>query len=253
MYPILFEVGNFSVESYWVFMILGFILGGIIIYWQAKRKNLNSHKAMYLTIIAITSGFIGSRLGYVLLNFSSYQKDLLKIFQFWKGGFSWQGGFIAAFLIVLLILKNNKEEIGKWLDIIIFGVLLGHSIGRIGCFLQGCCYGITTNVPWAIKNLSLGDNLFRHPTQLYEASSYFLIFLLLYFYSKKIKLKNGSLFFIGTTFHSTARFVIEYFRFDTDFIYQGKIWYFTLAHAQLTALIIITISLFILLKINRKR
>lgn len=234
-------------------MILGFILGGTIVYWQAKRKDLNSYKAIYLTIIVIISGLIGSRLSYVLLNFSSYQKDLLKILQFWKGGFSWQGGFIAAFLIVLLILKNNKKEIGKWLDIIIPGVLVGHSIGRIGCFLNGCCYGITTNVPWAIKNLSLNDNLLRHPTQLYESFSYFLIFVLLYFYSKKTKLKSGSLFFIGATFHSLARFIIEYSRYDIDFIYQGNVWYTTLNYAQLTALAIITVSLLILFKINYQK
>lgn len=232
-------------------MILGFILGGVIIYWQAKKKNLDSYKAKNLIIVTIISGFVGSRLGYIFLNFSSYQKDLLKILQFWKGGFSWQGGFIAAFLIVLLILKNNKKEIGKWLDVIIFGMLLGHSIGRIGCFLEGCCYGVITNVPWAIKNLSLGDNLLRHPTQLYEMLSYLLIFLLIYFYSKKIRLKNGSLFFIGTMLHSLARFVIEYFRYNTDFIYQGKIWWTILSYSQLTALIIIILSLFILLKINR--
>lgn len=253
MHPILFRVGNFSVESYWVFMILGIMIGGIVIYWQAKRKNLNSHKAIYLIIIAIISAFIGSRLSYVLLNLNSYQKDLLKIFQFWKGGFSWQGGFIIAFLIIFLILKNDKENLGKWLDAGILGILIGHSIGRIGCFLNGCCYGITTNVPWAIKNLSLNDGLLRHPTQLYEAFSYFLIFLLLYSYAKKIKLKNGSLFFIGTTLHSLARFIIEYFRFNIDFIYQSEVWCFTLTHAQLTALIIIIISFFILLKINRKK
>jgi phosphatidylglycerol:prolipoprotein diacylglycerol transferase len=50
------------------------------------------------------------------------------------------------------MLKNNKKEIGKWLDAVIFGVLLGHAIGRIGCFLQGCCYGITTNIPWANRH-----------------------------------------------------------------------------------------------------
>lgn len=254
MHPILFEVGNFSVESYWAFMVLGFIIGGIVVYWQAKKKNLDPQKAKYLIIITIISAFIGSRLGYVFLNFNSYQKDLLKILRFWKGGFSWQGGFIVAFLITFfLVLKNNKENLGKWCDSYILGILIGHSIGRIGCFLNGCCYGITTNLPWAIKNLSLGDNLLRHPTQLYEAFSYFLIFLLLYFYSKKTKLKNGSLFFIGTTFHSLARFIIEYFRYNKDFIYQGKIWYFTLTPAQLTALIIIIISLFILFKINRKQ
>ncbi len=230
-------------------MALGFIIGGIVVYLEAKNKNLNPHKARNLILITIISAFIGSRLGYVFLNFNSYQKDLLKILRFWKGGFSWQGGFIVAFLIVLLILKNNREKIGKWLDVIIFGMLLGHSIGRIGCFLNGCCYGIITNVPWAIKNLSLGDNLLRHPTQLYEAFSYLLIFVLLYFYFKEIKLKNGSLFFIGTAFHSLARFIIEYFRYNEDFICQGKIWYLTLTYAQLTALIIIIISFLILFKL----
>jgi len=235
-------------------MILGFIIGGIIVYLETRSKNLNPHKARNLILITIISAFIGSRLGYVLLNFNSYQKDLLKIFQFWKDGFSWQGGFIVAFLITFfLVLKNNKKNLGKWCDSYILGILIGHSIGRIGCFLNGCCYGITTNVPWAIKFPSLGDNLLRHPTQLYEAFSYFLIFLLLYFYSKKIKLKNGSLFFIGTIFHSLARFITEYFRYHRDFIYQEKIWYFTFTHAQLTALIIITISLLILSKINSRR
>ncbi len=253
MYPVLFKVGNFSMESYWVFMVLGFILGGIVIYWQAKRKNLNSYKAIYVIITTIISAFIGSRLGYVLLNFNSYQKDLLKILQFWKGGFSWQGGFIFSLLVMLLILKNDKKNLGKWLDAGILGILIGHSIGRIGCFLNGCCYGVVTNVPWAIKFPNLGDNLLRHPTQLYEAFSYFLIFLLLYFYLKKIKFKNGSLFFIGATLHSLSRFIIEYFRYHTDFIYQEKIWYFILTHAQLTALIIIIISLLILFKINYKR
>jgi len=250
MYPILFKVGNFSVKSYWVFMVLGFILGGIVIYWQAKRKNLNSHKAIYLIIITIISGFIGSRLGYVLLNFNSYQKDLIKILKFWRGGFSWQGGFIFSLLAILLILRSDKKNLGKWLDAIIFGTLVGYSIGRIGCFLNGCCYGIVANAPWAIKFPSLGDNLLRHPTQLYAVFCSFLIFLLLYFYSKKTKLKNGSLFFIGVAFHSLVRFIIEYFRFNTNFIYQGKIWYVTLSYAQLTSLIIIIISLLILFKIN---
>ncbi|MGE4555147.1 MAG: prolipoprotein diacylglyceryl transferase [Candidatus Paceibacterota bacterium] len=252
MYPILFKVGDFSVESYWVFMILGIIIGGVVTYWQAKRKNLNSHKAIYLIIITVISGFIGSRLSYVLLNFNSYQKDLLKIFKFWKGGFSWQGAFILGFLTLLWFLKNDKENLGKWLDSMIFGMLLGHSIGRIGCFLHGCCYGIATNVPWAIQFPNLGDNLLRHPTQLYESLSYLLIFLLFCFYSQKIKLKNGSLFFIGTTLHSLARFIIEYFRYNEDFIYQGEIWYTTLTYAQLTALIIIIFSLLTLFKINNQ-
>jgi len=234
-------------------MILGFIIGGIIVYLETKNKNLNPHKAKILILITIISAFVGSRLGYVFLNFNSYQNNLIKILQFWRGGFSWQGGFIAAFLIIFLILKNDRENLGRWFDAGILGILMGHSIGRIGCFLEGCCYGITTNIPWAIKNPSLGDNLLRHPTQLYESLSYLLIFFLLIYYSQKTKLKNGSLFFIGGILHSLARFIIEYFRYNEDFIYQGKTWFTILSYAQLTALIIIGISFFILFKINYKK
>jgi len=253
MYPTLFKLGNFSIKSYWAFMILGVILGGVVICWQAKKQNLNFHRAIHLIIITIISGFIGSRLGHVFLNFNFYQKDLVKILQFWKGGLSWQGAFIFGFLAILWFLRNDKKNLGKWLDVIILGMLLGHSIGRIGCFLHGCCYGRVSNVPWAIKFPILGDNLLRHPTQLYESFGYLLIFLLLYFYSQRIRLKNGSLFFIGAIFHSLARFIIEYFRYNTDFIYQGKIWYSTLSYAQLTDLVVIIIGLFILFKINYKK
>lgn len=274
MYPILIQIGSFSLKSYWFFMILGIILGGIFVFWQIK-KNFDSYKAkdiIRIITITILGGFIGSRILYVFLNLDFYQKDLLRIFQFWKGGLSWQGGFVAGFLVFILMLKNNKKEIGKWLDAVIFGVLLGHAIGRIGCFLQGCCYGITTNIPWAIQNPSLGDGLLRHPTQLYESFGYFLIFLLLYSYSKniysnkenkglnsitqksqspkKIQLKDGSLFFIGSFLHSFIRFIVEYFRYNKDFIYQGSTWYTTISYAQFMALFIMIFSVFILLRIN---
>lgn len=253
MHPILFQFRNFTVESYWFFMILSFIAAGVIVFWQAKKQNLDLNKAKYLIITTIISGFIGARIVYVFLNFSRYQKDPLRILQFWKGGLSWQGAFLIGFLVLILLLKDNRKKAGKWFDAIIFGVLLGHSIGRIGCFLEGCCYGITTNIFWAIKNPSLGDDLLRHPTQLYEVFGYLAIFLLLYFYSKKNKLKDGSLFFIGTILHSSIRFIVEYFRYNRDFICQGNTWYGTLSYAQFTALIIIIISFLILLGINHKK
>jgi phosphatidylglycerol:prolipoprotein diacylglycerol transferase len=252
MRPILIQIGNFSLESYWFFMALGIIIGGIFIFWEAKKRNLDLQKIKCLIIAAIISGFIGARLFYVFLNFSRYQKNPIRIIQFWNGGFSWQGAFITGVSVILLILRNNKKEAGKYLDVMIFGVLLGHSIGRIGCFLHGCCYGILTNVFWAIENPVLGDHLLRHPTQLYEAFGYLLVFLLLYFYSKKTKFKDGSIFFIGTFLHSFVRFIVEYFRYNTDFIYQGNTWSSTLSYAQLMALFIMVISFLILLKIDTK-
>jgi len=252
MYPILFQFNNFTIEFYWLFMILGIAIGGIVFLKQAKRKNLNSHKAKYITIVTIISGFIGARICYVLLNLNFYLKDPLRMFYFWKGGFSWQGAFIIGTLAFIIFLRTKQENIKQWLDALIFGILSGHAIGRIGCFLHGCCYGIITNVPWAINFPSLGDNFLRHPTQLYEAFSYFIILLCLYFYSNKAKLRDGSLFLIGSIIQSFARFFIEYFRYNIGFIFQGNAWYNTLSYAQFASLIIIIIGILILIKINKR-
>jgi len=233
-------------------MVLGIAIGGMVFLKQVGRKNLNVKKAKYVTIVTIISGFVGARICSVLLNLHLYLKDPLRIFCFWKGGFSWQGAFIIGTLVFIIFLRINKENIKKWLDALIFGILLGHAIGRIGCFLHGCCYGIITNVPWAINFPSLRNNFLRHPTQLYEAFSYFIIFLSLYSYSNKTKLRDGSLFFIGSIIQSFARFFIEYFRYNTGFIFQGNTWYSTLSYAQFASSIIMILSILILIKINKE-
>jgi phosphatidylglycerol:prolipoprotein diacylglycerol transferase len=231
MHPILFKVGNLSIESYWVFMILGFIMGGIVVYLETKNKGLASRKARNLIFITIISAFIGSRLGYVFLNFSSYQKDLLKILLFWKGGFSWQGGFIVAFLITsFLIFKNDKKNPGKWFDSYVLGILIGHSIGRIGCFLNGCCYGHITSLPWGVVFPAV-DSFHRHPTQLYASGAALIIFFLLRVL-KRYKFFDGFVFVLFIIFYGVYRFIVEFYRIEEPFL--GF-----MTQAQLASLILI--------------
>jgi len=133
-------------------------------------------------------------------------------------GLVFHGGFIGGLLAVTLYIKKNKLN---WLavsDWVAPYLALGHSIGRIGCFLVGDCYGKVSNLPWAISFPSgIPPTLERvHPTQLYETFIYFLIFLTLYNYRKKTKVKGMTmiqyLFLAGI-----ARFVIEFYRVNPKY------------------------------------
>jgi phosphatidylglycerol:prolipoprotein diacylglycerol transferase len=253
MFPIL-KINGGAVESFWVLYVLSFIIGGIIFFSQAKKNNLSLKKAICLIILIAVASLAGSRLGYVLLNLKEFIANPLKIIFFWKGGLTSFGGIILAIGVSYVFLKKQKEPLGKWFDLGMISFLVGHSIGRIGCFLEGCCYGLPSQAPWAIKFPSLNDGIPRHPTQLYESFGYLISFLIVLIINKKIKIKNGSIFFIGLALHETVRFIVEYFRSNDIFLFHGNNWYNTLTAAQSLNLLFIVFSLlaFVFLNQNNK-
>lgn len=175
---------------------------------------------------------VGARIYYVLQHLSYYRENILEIFYFWQGGLSMYGGVIAAFLILLLFLKNEKvKKRWQWLDAFGIGLLLGSAIGRIGCFLNGCCFGEKCGLPWGIENEFLNDGIFRHPTQLYEAIFYFLAFAVVFLitslpageagkWGKRIAV--GTVFFLSIFLQSLVRFIVEFFRYSDSFIGSFK-------------------------------
>ena len=255
MHRVLFTLGPLTFYSYGFFVSLGFILGASIFFKQAKKRGLNTSKIYDIIIYSIISGLIGARLAYILTHLGEYH-NILDIFKLWQGGLSFYGGLILAILVGFLILR--KENLGKWFDAGIFALLSGMAVGRIGCFLNGCCFGQPTNFPWGIiyPPGTFATQIYSstpvHPTQLYESFGYTLSFIILLYLSKRIKMFNGALFFIGLIFHSTVRFVVEYFRYNILFVFKTNNWYNTLSLWQLVCLLIIITSLVIIIKSKRK-
>jgi len=211
--PVAIEI--FSLEIRWY--SLSYILGIIIGWYLAKKflvtTNIREKFDDYITYLIIGL-IIGGRLGYVIFyNTEYYLNHFFDIFKIWQGGMSFHGGVIGIILASLIFSKKNNDNVFKYLDVVALVSPIGIFFGRIANFINSELYGYETSLPWAVKFIKI-DNLFRHPSQIYEAilEGVILFLLLMFFWSKeKFKLpgKLSSLFLI---FYSFFRFITEYYR-----------------------------------------
>jgi phosphatidylglycerol:prolipoprotein diacylglycerol transferase len=199
-----------------VFIALGVLISIIL----AAKKD----KRVYdLAFYAVLFSLIGARLFYVIEN-----NAFLDFYKFWNGGLSWYGALIGGFLGVLYYTKKNKLDLWKYASELSPYLALGIGIGRIGCFFNGCCYGIKSNLPWAVYYL--GE--LRHPTQLYLSAHGFLMFFTL----RKIKNNQFAWFLI---LYAIGRFLIDFLR-----VYGTK--YYGLALSQIISIFIFLIGIILL-------
>lgn len=187
-------------------------------YFFSRLKNfpLKSSVGADFLLVLLVFGIIGARLFYVFYQEPDfYLKSPKEILHLWNGGFVFYGGFVFAFLFGGLFLKIKKQNIKLWLDVSAPVAAFSYGLGRIACFLNGCCYGDITTHFWGIKLPQLPG--LRHPTQIYAVIYELIIWCVLIILERKIKFyKNnvGSLFFTWLLFHGLGRILMEYFRAD---------------------------------------
>jgi phosphatidylglycerol---prolipoprotein diacylglyceryl transferase len=251
MHPDLFSIGPLTLHTYGLFIAIGFIMGLLIAIRIGKRYGLDSQKIMDMGFLLIISGVIGSRIVYVLMNFSLYSKNPLDIFKLWQGGLVFSGGLLAAVIVFFFYIRHHKLNVLQIGDIWAPAAVIGQAMGRIGCFMAGCCYGRPTNVPWRVifKNpASIAPlNIPLHPTQLYDAMSNLIIFIVLMILTAKKKF-DGQVLLWFLILHSTARLYIERFRGDDRGIFPGTQWTVT----QFIAILILFFSITALIYIKSK-
>jgi len=153
MYPKLFEIPftNLTVWSYGVMMVVGFLSAVYIIRRLSRDITPNPYLITNGALYSLIAGVVGARLFYVLHHLEKFQKDLLSVFAIWEGGLELLGGAILAITVIFLYLLYLKLPIRRYFDILAIGLMLALVFGRIGCFLNGCCFGKPTKLPWAIR------------------------------------------------------------------------------------------------------
>lgn len=238
MYPVLLELGGFSLYAYGATLALAFIVGIIWTLKEAPEKGFNVEYLYEAYIISIFLAIAGSRAVFVLLNWELYRDaPLWRILFSWEGGLTFYGGLIAVLLGVLLHSYYRKVPYLKLMDFAAPFIALGYAITRVGCFLNGCCYGHVTTVPWGMV-FPVVDGLTRHPTQLYAAFAGLIIFVLLR-YLRRYSFFDGYIFMLFLMFYGINRFIVEFFR-----VSEPGLWFLT--QAQLMALLFIVAPLIIL-------
>ena len=168
--PVALQIFSFEIRWYSLAYISGIVIG-----WILSKKFLITNDEIkkkfddYLTYI-ILGIIIGGRIGYVLLyNFNYYLNNLGDIFKIWQGGMSFHGGLLGVIIATALFANKNKENPFIYLDVVSIVAPIGIFFGRVSNFINSELYGTVTNIPWAVKFVRV-DDLYRHPSQLYEAA-----------------------------------------------------------------------------------
>ncbi len=212
--PVAIDIFSLEIRWYSLSYIFGILLG-----WFLSKKIFLSDAEFkdrfddYITYL-ILGIIIGGRLGYVIFyNPLYYVNNFFEIFQIWKGGMSFHGGLLGVIFISLWFAKKNNQNAFNYLDIVSLVSPIGIFFGRIANFINSELYGVETNVPWAVKFIKI-DNLYRHPTQLYEAffEGIILFLVLIHFKNKNFSNSPGFISGIFLIFYSFFRFLIEFVR-----------------------------------------
>lgn len=227
--PLPFTDRALPVHAYGVMAMVGFLLGLWLARWRARRVGLSPETITDLLIYALIAGIVGSRVFYVVQNADHFFNtrrpgwSFMDLFEIWKGGLVFYGGFIGAGIVVLWVARARKIRLLALLDAMAPSVVLGHAFGRIGCFLHGCCYGVPLKPDaWcgvvypegsvAYEHVAAGTPMF--PSQLVSAANKLIIFavLMLFFKHRRVEGRVVALYLILYSIH---RFIIEFWRGDT--------------------------------------
>jgi len=259
MCPRLFQIGPFTVYGYGLMLALGFIAGSYLFVSEFKRRKLDPNIANNITIIALITGVLGSKILYLIENWSSFISDPIGM-TFNPGGLTFYGGFLLAAFSIYVYGRKKGISFFTIGDAIAPGMMLGYGIARIGCHLAGDGdYGFPTTLPWgtdyskgtyppsiAFKDFPeitslfpdgiVPNNILCHPTPVYELIICALMCWFLWHIRKRTT-PTGKLFMIYLILAGIERFAIEFLRPNPRIVLG-------LSEAQLISFILITIGLF---------
>jgi len=211
--PEIFRVGPLAVRYYGLMWALAFYLGYVVFNKFVKKEGLKEGFLDSLTVYMVVGTVIGARLGHCLFYEPEYYlSHPLEILKIWQGGLASHGAAIGILIALYLFARKQKVPMIYVVDRVVITVALGGAFIRLGNLMNSEIYGVQTSLPWGFLFVKNNELFPKHPTQLYEAISYFFIFFLLYFYYKKQdgKTKTGFIFGVFLILLFAARFLIEY-------------------------------------------
>jgi phosphatidylglycerol:prolipoprotein diacylglycerol transferase len=216
MCPTILEFGSLAIRSYGVCLAVAVVLTVWLVERDARKSGEGGHRIFDLAVLILVVSVAGARVMYVIQHWSEYRSDLLRSFMVWEGGLILLGGLVPAIAVGLLYLKLK----GMWhlRDTIALYLPLGVAVTRVGCFLNGCCFGVPTDSCAGLVFPShsaagaefLGIRI--HPTQLYSAGAALLIFVMLRLMQRKAP-REGVVFWSFLLVYSLFRFGVDWIRY----------------------------------------
>ncbi len=211
MYPILFEIGNFSVSTFGIMVAIGFLAGTHFAARLFQEKGIDPDHATTIMLYAILGGLLGAKI-YYATDFSLRGEGPFWELFWQRAGFTFYGGLIGGFFSSCLGARIHKIPLFTLSQAAAPAMAMGQAFGRIGCFLVGDDYGRETDLPWgvAFPQGAPPIDVPVHPTQLYESFWLFLVFAYLW----KRREKSPFLFGEYMMLNGLGRFFVEILRLN---------------------------------------
>jgi len=212
MYPYI-SIGNISIHAWTLCLNVSYAAAiALGVYYRPKDFALSRLQLLAAGVIFAAFGFFGARVFGILVNYISHPAAPLRIVMS-RAGMAYLGVPLFGFIGLWIFSAITMTSFLKNADYIAPFLMLSRAIGRIGCLLNGCCFGIRCNMPWAVSIYSKPG--FRHPTQIYAAIAALAIFITMFIQYKKLRQHKGATFFCVITLYSLMRFFNEFLRADS--------------------------------------
>ena len=234
MYPIAFDFFGKAIHFYGVCIAIGFLCATTVMQYKRKRAGMTKDQVFDLAMLALIAGILGARILHVIQNWDS-NSGLLWIIRIDQGGLVFYGGFILAITSCCIYARKKKISIPALLDVTSPAIAIGHAFGRLGCFLQGCCFGkAAATESWCTVRyphhpassidpaLYLPDGLTKplYATQIWESAANFILCAVLLILCKKFR-RPGQIAGIYIATYAVIRFLLEFFRGDNPELMLG--------------------------------
>ena len=240
MRQVLFTIpifGGIKVFGYGAMLVLAFIGSTWLATWRARREKLDPEVILDMAFWIFFIGLAGARLFYCIQYWGKGIDSLLDVVQYWKGGIVFYGGILGGVLAFFVYRHFRPFPLRPYLDVMAPPIMVGTLFGRLGCFLNGCCYGDVCSLPWAVsfpkpsppwdRQFMLGlippeatHSLPLHPTQIYSAIDALVILILLSAYYP-LRRRDGEVMGLLMITYPITRFLIEYLRNDEGDFFGG--------------------------------
>lgn len=256
MHPTLIQIGHFAIHSYGLMLAVAFLVAIQIFLARGRARGLSEDRLSSLSLVLLVLAIVGGRAFYVLTHWADYKSDPLSIVRLWEGGLMIYGGYILAILGGIAYVRRAGMPVWRVADAAAPSMAIGVGLGRIGCFLNGCCYGLPTHAPWGIhfppeaysSVVFPGEAL--QPSQLYMVAAGLGLFVLLLALDRKPRF-DGWLFWTYVAIDAGLRFVIDFTRYYDDASTLGKIGGLTFNVNQAVSVGLIATSLVMLRALSR--
>jgi len=246
MYPEIFRIGSFPINTYGILLAIGLLLALYTAAKLASNDGLPRERIYDLGLWTIIGGLIGSK---ILLYFLEDNVNLFSL-DFLRSGGVYYGGLLGGFFTLAFLINFYKLSFWKVADAFAPGVALGQFFGRQGCFSAGCCWGKPTDLFWGVHFTELGhentgvpiyteagENAYLHPTQLYESIAMLIVFGILIFLHRR-KRFDGQVLIAYGIIYALVRFTIEFFRDDPRGDFLGLTTLTGLSTSQIISLLV---------------